>query len=69
MISQQADFTDGSILFSPAKRKPLNPREFQHGMFMDRPDLWKKPLRKRRKHVPANQVPMFLEANPAFVPT
>ena len=71
MITQagQFDCDDGKIYFQEAKRKPLDLRKFQSAMFTDRPDLWRKPLRKRRKPPPHNQVPMFLEANPAFAPT
>jgi len=45
-MSMQAQFDDTEIYFIPAEIKPFDMARLQAGMFMDRPDLWRKPNKK-----------------------
>lgn len=47
---------DGKLEFYEASQKPPNLRHLQGAMFMDRPDLWLKPKRKRLKSPPQEQI-------------
>lgn len=40
---------DGKVEFYEVKGKPFDPWRLQAAMFMDRPDLWRKPQRNHRK--------------------
>lgn len=46
---------DGKIEFYTVKGKAFNIRRLQSAMFMDRPDLWRKPGRDGHKRVPKEQ--------------
>jgi len=46
---------EGKIEFYEAKPKPFDTSRHQAGMFMDRPDLWRKPGRNRKKRIPREQ--------------
>jgi len=52
---------DGKIEFYQVKGKPFDTRRLQAAMFMDRPDLYEKPQRKRHKRVPREQGKLFLK--------
>ena len=58
MLEGKFDKT-GALYFEEAKRKPFDARRLQAAMFMDRPDLWKAPARKRRKAAPPEQQPLL----------
>lgn len=52
----QAQFDEASkVTFTEKKRKPFDTRRLQAAMFMDRPDLWRKPRRNGHKRVPPGQ--------------
>lgn len=51
----------GVIWFTEKKRKPLDARRLQAGMFMERPDLWTKPRHNHRKKPPKEQLKLFGE--------
>ena len=59
----QADFMEGTVLFTEAVPKPPpNLKHLQGAMFLDRPDLW--PARSKRKKAvapPPEQQPLFQE--------
>ena len=55
---------DGKIEFSEFKKKALDPRRLQGGMFMDRLDLWKAPVKRLKKVDPPEQQKLFKEDNP-----
>jgi len=46
---------DRKIEFYEVKGKPFDTRRLQAGMFMDRPDLWRKPRSNHRKRVAKEQ--------------
>lgn len=50
---------DGKVEFYEVKNKPLDMRRLQSAMFMDRPDLWKKPGRNGHKRIPQEQKKLF----------
>lgn len=49
----------GVIWLSPKQRKPLDARRLQSAMFMDRPDLWRPSMQRRRKRVAKEQLHLF----------
>ncbi|GAH53849.1 unnamed protein product [marine sediment metagenome] len=57
---QEGKFDEASqIWFTEKKGKPPDMRRLQGAMFMDRPDLWQKPKRNRRKRVAKEQQSLF----------
>jgi len=46
------EFEKGAIIWQEADIKPFDCRKLQAGMFMDRPDLWRKSARKPRPVAP-----------------
>jgi len=50
---------EGEVEFSEVKGKLLDPRRLQAAMFMDRPDLWRKPARNHRERVAKEQQKLF----------
>lgn len=57
---QRGEFNlDGKIEFVTVNKKAADPTRLQAGMFMDRPDLWKKPSKKRRRVPPPEQHELF----------
>ncbi|MBI2850589.1 MAG: hypothetical protein HYX80_06045 [Chloroflexi bacterium] len=50
------DFKLGQLLYQEKKPKPRDMRKGQAAMFLDRPDLWKKPNRTRRQPPPTEQL-------------
>jgi len=60
-MNYQADFVEGEVFFTEARRKAPDLRHLQGAMFLDRPDLW--PLKRRRRKFtpPAEQQPLFHE--------
>ena len=60
----QADFTEGTVLFTEAVPSPPNLKHLQGAMFLDRPDLWRLPLRRNWKAAPLpGQQPLFEEGD------
>lgn len=55
----------GTITFTEKKKQGLKPERLQSGMFMDRPDLWKRLSKRRLRSIPPEQSKMFL--NPAHL--
>jgi len=60
-MNQQADFTEGQVLFTETKPKAPDLRHLQGAMFLDRPDLWPVKPRRRSFTPPAEQQPLFRE--------
>ena len=59
-MAYQGEFDQASkITFNEKKGKPFNRARIQAGMFMDRPDLWQKPKRRRRRRVRPGQKELF----------
>lgn len=50
---------DGKPVFIAVPSKTRDMSQLQAGMFMDRPDLWRKPPPKRRHRVPTEQQRLF----------
>lgn len=56
----QGEFTtDGKVEFSEVKSKARDMARLQAGMFMDRPDLWRKPPSPRKGRRPPEQQKLF----------
>lgn len=51
---------NGVIYFEEYHPKPFDMKRLQAGMFIDRPDLWKKKPRRPRRVSP-DQIPMFTD--------
>ena len=47
---------DGKLEFYEVSRKPPDLRHLQSAMFIDRPDLWRKPKRNNSKPLPPEQI-------------
>ena len=63
-MNLQADFKDGEVLFAELPPKPPDLRRYQGAMFLDRPDLWRPPLRRNWKAAPLpGQQPLFEEGD------
>ncbi len=60
MIPNQADFVDGQVKWSEATTTKYYPENRQLGMFVDRPDLWKKKARRAHPTKPG-QLSLDLE--------
>ena len=58
-MHSQADFVDGEVRFNPYTVNRIDMRKLQGAMFLDRPDLWRSPSRKRFKPTPPEQQPLF----------
>ena len=59
-MNYQADFIEGEVKFQEASPKPPDLRRYQGAMFLDRPDLWRPPLRRNWKSAPLpGQQPLF----------
>ncbi len=56
-------FDEQGAYFTEHKPKPMDACRLQAGMFMDRPDLWRRPGRKP-KPVEDNQLPLFPTPKP-----
>lgn len=57
---QKSEFDDaGVVWFSESKRRQIDSRRLQAGMFMDRPDLWRRPRRGKAPSKPPEQQELF----------
>ena len=63
-MSSQADFKDEVIKFEEVDTKPPDLRRYQGAMFLDRPDLWRPPLRRNWKAAPLPGQPSLFEGEP-----
>jgi hypothetical protein len=50
---------DGQPVFYQVRPKTVDTARLQAGMFMDRPDLWRKPPARRRRRIPPEQQRLF----------
>jgi hypothetical protein len=57
------DFEKGTQVWQEVEVKPLDCRRLQAGMFIDRPDLWRKPKRKPHQVAPEQMTLIQVSAN------
>jgi len=61
-LSSRMEFESGTQIWQEAAIKPFDCRKIQAGMFMDRPDLWRKSKRKSRPVAP-QQMALITDMN------
>jgi hypothetical protein len=57
-MTMLGQFDEQGAYFAEHKPKPMDARRLQAGMFMDRPDLWRRPP-KKVKPIPDDQLPLL----------